>query len=300
MLCKKPYMLGALPCGCGQCLPCRINRRRLWSHRMVLESVKHAENAFVTLTYSDRTLPSGSTLNPKDPQKWLKRLRKELHPQKIRFYLAGEYGEQNRRPHYHAAIFGLDPITGGGSEGTGGIVHETWCRKGCDGKDESGCYGYTYTGDLTPQSASYICGYVTKKLGKEEYKAFDLHPEFSRMSLRPGIGAHAMKDVAGALEEHLTEEIFRLGKIYQLRHGKKLMPLGRYLSSILRQELGYGREKTDEEKMAIFEKMRQLYEDEKVTAAAEKRPIKYYEKSSLQPIRNLVNRFKIHDKKGVL
>ena len=36
----------------------------------------------------------------------MKRLRKKLHPLKIRFFHCGEYGDKTRRPHYHALIFG--------------------------------------------------------------------------------------------------------------------------------------------------------------------------------------------------
>lgn len=292
-------MLGVSPFGCGQCLPCRIDRRRLWTHRMMLESAVHASSAFATLTYDDQTLPSGSTLVPSHTQKWLKRLRKELSPQQIRYFLVGEYGEQTQRPHYHAAIFGLDPLIGGGDDGCSGIVHNTWGM------------GHTYVGDLTPQSAQYICGYTTKKLtNKNDLYVQKIlngrHPEFARMSnggktKQGGIGAPAMKDVAGPYEEWINYETFRSGTFPAiLRHGNKKMPLGRYLRQILRQELGYGRATTDEEKISFANKMRSMFEDETYAAQKEKRPIRNIVQMNAQAILNLENRFKIHSKRGNL
>ena len=50
-------MKDAVPFGCGQCLPCRVNKRRLWTNRIMLESMCHDDNAFVTLTYNDDNIP---------------------------------------------------------------------------------------------------------------------------------------------------------------------------------------------------------------------------------------------------
>lgn len=80
MLCKNPYMKGVLAFGCGQCNPCRINRRRLWTHRIMLESLKHGDSSFVTLTYE--TLPSDGSLVPKDLQNFMKYLRMRVSPKK--------------------------------------------------------------------------------------------------------------------------------------------------------------------------------------------------------------------------
>lgn len=288
MLCKKPYMLGVLPCGCGQCLPCRINRRRLWVHRMLLECVGHAGSCFVTLTYNQINLPVGSTLESTDVKNWLKRLRKAIYPQRIRYYLVGEYGDKTNRPHYHAAIFGLSPEDGGGLNGLGGVVQQTWGK------------GHSYVGDLSPQSASYICGYVTKKMTKKsDPRLLGRNPEFARMSLRPGIGALVMKDVAGAYTDHLTVDTFRTGSFpVVLAHGRKSQPLGRYLRSILRQELGYGRETTNDEKKSFHEKMRLVFEDETYAAKKENRPISSFPELNKQKILMLESKYKMYDKKG--
>lgn len=49
-------MIGVMPCPCGKCIPCLINRKRLWKHRLILESYCHDKSAFVTLTYNDDQL----------------------------------------------------------------------------------------------------------------------------------------------------------------------------------------------------------------------------------------------------
>ncbi|AXH73388.1 MAG: replication initiator protein [Microviridae sp.] len=65
-------------------------------------------------------------------------------------------------------------------------------------------------------------------------------PEFSRMSRCSGIGASAMVDVATAMNTtHGALLTARLRNAPgQLMHGRSSMPLGRYLTSRLRTELG--------------------------------------------------------------
>ena len=246
----------------------------------------------MTLTYNEKTLPYGSTLVPSDVQKFLKRLRKALYPTKIRYFFVGEYGDQTWRPHYHAAIFGLDAFTGGGDDGRQGLVQECWGK------------GYTFTGDLSLQSASYICGYVTKKMTKKDHPELrGRYPEFARMSLKPGIGAHAMKDVAFCFEkDHLDYMEKNADVPYVLQHGKKKFPLGRYLRSILRQNLGYGRKGTDEALRAFAEKMRLMCEDERYAAKKEKREVNhnFLIDKNRQLSLNMEKKFKIHDKRGLL
>jgi len=174
-------MVGSVPAGCGQCMPCRINRRRLWTHRMMLESYKHAENSFLTLTYDDEHLPARGSLDPSHTQKWLKRFRKAIAPRKVRFYLVGEYGDQSQRPHYHAALFGVGPdgiVVNNEYCSVPDIVSRTWGK------------GHVMLGSLTSASAQYICGYVTKKMtSKFDPRLNGRYPEFARMSRRPGIGS---------------------------------------------------------------------------------------------------------------
>lgn len=91
---------------CGKCLECRIQHARDWADRCVIEAKQYKYNYFVTLTYDDAHLPERNSLNPKDLQLFLKRLRKRFKGVKIRFLASGEYGS-SFRPHYHLILFNL-------------------------------------------------------------------------------------------------------------------------------------------------------------------------------------------------
>lgn len=212
-------------------MPCRISRCRIWTHRILLESLKHGDSCFVTLTYDQKNHPAGGTLVKKHYQDFLKRLRKVIAPTKIRFFLVGEYGENTQRPHFHAAIFGI------GSE-SATIIQNAWGR------------GFTDTGTLTKDSAKYIAGYVTKKLnGRDERSKTILGgrtPEFARMSLRPGIGAPATIEISNALSTApgLAQLSLDGDVPFSLVHGSYSMPLGRYLRRKIREEMGIKKEAT--------------------------------------------------------
>lgn len=232
-MCKQPYAHpGGNMFGCGQCMPCRINRRRIWTARLMYEALTHADSCFVTLTYNDEHLPEGGTLVPSDLRNYVKRLRKTVSPLKIRFYGVGEYGEQTQRPHYHLALYGLgiDAIH---------VIADCWSLRGVP-------LGHVHVGTLTAESARYIGGYVTKKLTNINDELVQKilngrHPEFARMSNRPGIGAAIIPELADALMTDAgSREVARLQDVpTQLRLGGKLMPLGRYLREKLRAAIDY-------------------------------------------------------------
>lgn len=201
---------------CGQCLECRCQHAQEWANRIMLESKYHEKSYFVTLTYDDEHIPcakseSGDevfTLDPKDLQDFIKRLRRsqDYHKEnKIRYYAVGEYGSQFHRPHYHAIIFGLllDDIEEIGKSKLGRVLHDSkvirriWNR------------GLTEVDEMTWETAAYCARYTTKKLGKAEtdfYEKNGLVPEFSRMSLKPAIGWQYFDD-------H-KEQIYEFDEIY--------------------------------------------------------------------------------------
>lgn len=226
--------------GCGQCLPCRLNRRRIWVHRMMLEAALHPASSFLTLTYDKEHLNGEGTLVPRDLQLWLKRYRKSAG--RCRYFAVGEYGTLSMRPHYHLAIFGHD------RHFCGAIAKETWDA------------GYSYAGDLTLHSAQYIAGYVTKKMtGENDARLGGKYPEFARMSLRPGIGAPAIPTLVQALSTKSGwDGINTKGDVPQvLRHGSKTMPLGRYMRSVLRGALDF--QFVEENPDAAFKRTAELY-----------------------------------------
>lgn len=236
MLCTKPFRQAGIEYGCGQCLPCRISRRRLWATRIQLESLCHEKSAFVTLTYSPDHLPSDNSLNPRHLQLFIKRLRRALEPRVLRFFAVGEYGELHSRPHYHLALFGVDR-----DDQT--TLDKTWGK------------GFVDVGDIQQESASYIAGYVVKKLTLPDSPGLNgRHPEFARMSLRPGIGALVVEEIMRVVySQNGSKDIAIRGDVPDQIHlnGKKV-PLGRYIRNQLRDAYGIAK-KTPEEVMRALQ-----------------------------------------------
>jgi len=181
---------------CGQCIGCRLERSRQWAMRCMHEAQLHEKNSFITLTYDNTHLPSDGSLHYKDFQLFIKRLRKKFGNSRIRYYMAGEYGENFGRPHFHACIFGYD-------------FHDKKLWK----RSPSGAmlyrssdlellwpFGYSSIGDVNFESAAYVARYIMKKVTGHNSKAHYTEtnpetgeittrkPEFNKMSLKPGIG----------------------------------------------------------------------------------------------------------------
>lgn len=179
--------------------------------------------SFITLTYSDESLPytldGQPSLCKRDAQLFLKRLRKRFSDRKIRFFLVGEYGSRSHRPHYHAILFGVGPheldsaflqYNGRSGEKRSTPLSDTWS------------YGLVHVGLVSRDSIQYVAGYVTKKFTK---KGDGFSPEFSLMSRKPGIGSMAIADISTALQSYQLKE----GFTGQLRIDGKTWPLGRFL-----------------------------------------------------------------------
>lgn len=235
MLCKKPFMRGTVPFGCGQCLPCRINRARQWTWRQYFESLTHEHNCFVTLTYSPEHLPADGSLEPRELQLFIKRLRKSVGGDRVRYFAVGEYGEQSLRPHYHLSLFGM----------SGHSVHNgvSGPISGAQAIGASWNKGFVQIGDFNETTAQYTCGYVVKKLRDRKSGALSgLVPEFSRMSRRPGIGTEAMSIIAKSLcsNEHGMSVLESTGDVpRELAIGKRKIPLGRFMLAKLREAVGF-------------------------------------------------------------
>ena len=168
---------------CGQCIACRISKRREWTIRMLHELEDHKESVFVTLTYSDNYLPENKSLKKEDLQKFMKRLRKSLEPtgRKIRYFACGEYGDQTERPHYHLILFGL-----GLSNEDRTYIMDAWPY--CDWSN-SHIRNKSF-GLVEPDSIRYVAQYIDKKFtgdkANAEYTEKGRQPCFRCLSL--GIG----------------------------------------------------------------------------------------------------------------
>ena len=201
-----PMAKAPLELPCGRCLGCRLETSRRWAVRLMHENKMHKQSCFLTLTYDNEHLPVVGTLVPRHLQLFHKRLHNRLLDQRgngIRYYGAGEYGDLNKRPHYHSLIFGFDPpdkVFYSRNERdepiyTSKLVNEIWCD--VDGSS----FGDCKVGAVTFDSAAYVARYCTKKVNGAKraaghYEVYDadglIHervPEFAHMSRRPGIGA---------------------------------------------------------------------------------------------------------------
>jgi hypothetical protein len=127
------------------------------------------------------------------------------------------------------------------------ILEETWRD------EEKAPIGFVHVGECNKDTAGYIAGYTVKKLTKAGDAALGgRHPEFSRMSNRPGIGRDAVLVLADALSSGFgLDEVEASGDVpMAVKVGGKLKPLGRYLRGKLREEIGF----TDEYKEEIVAK----------------------------------------------
>lgn len=169
---------------CGQCIGCRLAHSRDWATRCVHEAHMHDFNCFITLTYSPENLPEHSSLVRKHFTDFMKRLRKALGDTLIRYFGCGEYGSQLMRPHYHAIIFGYDfpdkrlHKAGDFPLFTSALLERCWP------------FGFSTVAAFSFESAAYVARYCVKKVTgvrAEEHYGPRI-PEFSAMSLKPGIG----------------------------------------------------------------------------------------------------------------
>lgn len=187
---------------CRHCVGCRLSKSREWANRILMEQLYHDESWFLTLTYETENLPRvyaadietgevideapHATLDKRDVQLFLMRLRKS--GQRFRYYMAGEYGSKNMRPHYHLIMFGLrlqdlKPLKKNFCEQqyfTSEYIASKWPL------------GYHIIGKVSWQSAAYVARYTMKKathgISKDYYKRLNIVPEYQAMSLKPGIG----------------------------------------------------------------------------------------------------------------
>lgn len=185
---------------CGRCIGCKKDRSRAWSIRVMHEASLYDRNLFLTLDYAPEHLRSWS-LQYVDFQKFMRRIRKkfsgcDIAPnggKPIRFFVAGEYGAQYGRPHWHAILFNFDSpdrVRYANNTYYSGVVEDLWGK------------GRVVIGDVTPRSAAYVAGYTLSKVygsaAENHYEdVVNLQtgeltrrcPEFCQMSRDPGIGA---------------------------------------------------------------------------------------------------------------
>lgn len=232
---------------CGQCIGCRLERSQAWATRCVNHAQLFRNNAFITLTYAPEKLLSPS-LRHRDFQLFMKRLRKcvsgssnkiqsdpDLITQikTISYYMAGEYGEQHRRPHFHACLFNCQ------------FNDKKYWKKTATGSrlytsetlDQLWGHGFTSIGEVNHESAAYIARYIiAKKTGPGAWKYYehldpetgeitDLKPEYNKMSLRPAIGKQWLENYTADVYPHGTIQVknktLKTPKYYDKKYKKQ-------------------------------------------------------------------------------
>ncbi len=249
---------------CGQCGPCLKNRARTWVARLLLEAQDHEHACFITLTYSPESEPEHGSLNKRHLQTFLKRVRKEVFPRRIRYYACGEYGDKSERPHYHAILFGISPT----EEDT---IRKCWPQ------------GFTVTGTAEPKSMAYVAQYVQKKAGKKSWHPLlkgVRTPEFQCMSLKPGLGYGSVNTFKKSLET-TSGKYVDVQDISHIRMANNKYPLGRYLKEKLRNTMGVEKKERKEYNRKTMYKIAGKQAHQNVTQYQKERKSKVQQQPSL-------------------
>lgn len=256
MICKYPFFVkssgGVRPC--GQCLPCRINKRREKTFRIVNEALIHPYNSFITLTYSEEFLPKQyidqstgevfehdtGTLKPTDLQGFFNRLRHYIGP--FRYFAVGEYGDILWRPHYHICLFAHHP------DSVRPFIKKAWTDKKklmCD-PNRLQCV------PLIKERMQYVCGYTVKKMTQsKDDRLQGRYPERSYYS--KGIGKNLVERFS-YLKGHVPFiDIPRF-----LKYEGADWPLDRYLRQKILDEYGLQEQSKEIAEKDYKEKMRAL------------------------------------------
>lgn len=192
MSCRSPIMVkandgsGYMMVPCGKCRGCRLDHARDFMVRLYNEARMTENSCVVNLSYDDEHIPENGTLLKSDYQKFLKLLRKRVYPDKIRYFLCGEYGDRFGRCHWHIIVYGINMydsrvFNGHVPDGKGHFVVN------CNCWDK----GRVVVDKFSIESASYIARYTMKKVNghtKDWYDEKGILPEFIAMSTKPGIG----------------------------------------------------------------------------------------------------------------
>lgn len=247
MACLSPIIIENLkdfervPVPCGKCPACKKRRVDSWGFRLMQEDKISESSHFVTLTYDTRTIPitrnGFMTLHKPDFQNFMKRLRRQTGYKNIRYYACGEYGEKNKRPHYHAIIYNCPTVASytlawsltrnGFMERYNSSVEEgkvylgnTTSKDWLQAEEGRVSFGQIDVGQLSPDSAAYVAKYMDKKAGVGYFDRDDRVKEFSLMSKHLG-------------ECYLTDEVKQfhkdnLGDLYLTKAGGHRIAMPKY------------------------------------------------------------------------
>lgn len=222
----------------------------------------HDKSCFITLTFNDEELgkrENPSSVDVRDFQLFMKRLRKKHKG--IRFFHCGEYGEKNKRPHYHALIFGYEFPD-----------RKLWKTQNkqkyyrSEELEKLWPYGHIVIGEVTFTSCAYVARYIMKKQkGKNAETHYYnpttgevINPEYCTMSRKPGIGYEWF-------EKYKTDVY---PNDYCIINGKKIRPPRYYDNLLSEEELEEVKNKRKENAPEVYaeydERMDRLFVEEQV------------------------------------
>lgn len=195
---KKKLTNDSVPVPCGKCPNCHKRRISQWSFRLMQEDKVSTSSLFITLTYDTKhvhiTNKGFMNLNKRDVQLFFKRLRKLNPDGNIKYYLAGEYGGQTQRPHYHIILFNALVQT----------IQEAWQL------------GQVHYGQVSAASVGYTLKYISKAGKIPMHKNDDRLPEFALMS--KGLGKNYL--TKAMLAWHKKDKLNRM--YVNVENGKKV------------------------------------------------------------------------------
>lgn len=210
---------------CGRCKACRINRKRNWTSRLLLEYAASSFSFYVTLTFrlvevTDEGVP---TLNPLHLREFFRDLRKRLGDIKVRYFACGEYGGKTSRPHYHLLLFFSD------------YSIESYCRAYL-AIPLTWRAGYVNFGNVCTETIGYVVGYLNKGRYFKKYFSDGRYSEFPRFS--QGLGKAALPYFLDTAIDEFPREFILFGRAW---------PVPRYFREKAKA-LGYEVNKTKSEK----------------------------------------------------
>jgi len=207
-------------------------------------------NCFITLTYGRGNLPPYGSLEHNDFKQFIRRTVKHFKLP-VRYYMCGEYGPLNKRPHYHACLFNIDfdDRKAEGTSNSGEIFYHSATLEKLWGLGER-----VSVQNLTKETAGYCARYIMKKqLGQSAKSAYvyttedgeiiPIKPEYAQMSLRPGIGAEWYKKYGTDVYPH--DRVIANGAKHQVpKYYDKLLKRSKQVGrsgEFLREEMGFKR-----------------------------------------------------------
>lgn len=221
---------------CGQCMPCRINRGRIWSARIIMEWLEcdHVPY-FLTFTYADAHIPHPEihgvregrdrifgSLEKKSFRLWTRDVQTN-YAGPFRYYTVGEYGDRRGRAHYHMVVFPVHPAQIS-------AIRMHWAR------------GDVQAGPLTHARARYLANYASKKLTKSSDDRLETgqEPEFRTSSRTPPLGAGFVERLTAFwLQPQRQKLLKKRGDVERaFRWDGKIYPIGGWPLQKLRTNLG--------------------------------------------------------------